>query len=126
MHAKHLKGTYALVHNMLYLRMVGWLRLLLLFFLSILYMEQRTSVLLLLILVGHVSPTSVATIKLAQKKTCIMKLPAHCFDVLQLLDVYCFAPLNNEFKTALNDHVHKTGAREPLRNYGFVNMLCSV
>ena len=82
---------------------------------------------LLLILDGHISHTSIATIELAKKENIsILKLPAHCTDVLQPLDVACFAPLKHYYEAALNDHVHKTGAREPLRKCGFVNMLSSV
>ncbi|XP_068217851.1 uncharacterized protein [Palaemon carinicauda] len=82
---------------------------------------------LLLILDGHISHTSIATVELAKKENIsILKLPAHCTDVLQPLDVTCFAPLKNYYQYALNDLVNNTGAREPLRKCGFVNMLCSV
>ncbi|XP_068229740.1 uncharacterized protein [Palaemon carinicauda] len=82
---------------------------------------------LLLIFDGHISHTSIATFELAKEENIsILKLPAHCTDVLQPLDVACFAPLKNYYQYALNDHVNKTGAREPLRKCGFVNMLCSV
>ncbi|XP_068219986.1 uncharacterized protein [Palaemon carinicauda] len=82
---------------------------------------------LLLILDGHISHTSIATVELAKKENIsILKLPAHCTDVLQPLEVTCFAPLKNYNQYALNDHVNKTGAREPLRKCGFVNMLYSV
>ncbi|XP_068217852.1 uncharacterized protein [Palaemon carinicauda] len=82
---------------------------------------------LLLILDGHTSHTSIATVELAKKENIsILKIPAHCTDLLQPLDVTCFAPLKNYYQYALNDLVNNTGAREPLRKCGFLNMLCSV
>ncbi|XP_068200664.1 uncharacterized protein [Palaemon carinicauda] len=66
---------------------------------------------LLLILDGHISHTSIATVELAKKENIsILKLPAHCTDVLQPLDATCFAPLKNYNQYSLNDHVNKTGA----------------
>lgn len=56
----------------------------------------------------------------------ILKLPPHCTDLLQPLDVACFAPLKVQYEKQLNDFMHKTGAREPLRKAAFVDMLCSV
>ena len=42
------------------------------------------------------------------------------------VDVSCFAPLKAKYDKALNEYVHKMGAREPIRKSGFVNMIYSV
>lgn len=82
---------------------------------------------LLLILDGHLSHTSLKTVELAvQENITILKLPPHCTDLLQPLDVACFAPLKVQYEKQLNDFMHKTGAREPLRKAAFVDMLCGV
>lgn len=82
---------------------------------------------ILLILDGHLSHTSLATVELAkQENISIIKLPAHCTDLLQPLDVACFAPLKSYYDSALMRYVHQTGARAPLQKRGFVNMLCQV
>ena len=82
---------------------------------------------LLLILDGHLSHTSLKTVELAlQENITILKLPPHCTDLLQPLDVACFSPLKVQYEKQLNDFMHKTGAREPLRKAAFVDMLCSV
>ena len=82
---------------------------------------------LLLILDGHLSHTSLKTVELAvQENITILKLPPHCTDLLQPLDVACFAPLKVQYEKQLSDFMHKTGAREPLRKAAFVDMLCSV
>ena len=82
---------------------------------------------LLLIYDGHLSHTSLATIELAMEENItIIKLPAHCTDLLQPLDVACFAPLKSYYDSKLLEHVHQTGARDPLRRNGFVNMLSGI
>ncbi|XP_066946101.1 uncharacterized protein [Macrobrachium rosenbergii] len=82
---------------------------------------------LLLILDGHLSHTSVETIIVAKSENIsIIKLPAHCTDLLQPIDVAYFAPLKSYYDAALQQRVHQTGARVPLQKCGFVNMLCSV
>ena len=82
---------------------------------------------LLLILDGHLSHTTLNTVELAIKEDItILMLPPHCTDLLQPLDIPCFAPLKSRYESELTDFVHKTAAREPLRKAGFVNMLCRV
>lgn len=82
---------------------------------------------LLLILDGHLSHTSLKIVELAiQENITILKLPPHCTDLLQPLDVACFSPLKVQYEKQLSDFMHKTGAREPLRKAAFVDMLCSV
>ena len=82
---------------------------------------------LLLILDGHLSHTTLKTVELAIKEhITILKLPPHCTDLLQPLDVACFSPLKSKYESELTEFVHKTAAREPVRKAGFVNMLCRV
>ncbi|MCL4152262.1 UNVERIFIED_CONTAM: hypothetical protein GTU68_060681 [Idotea baltica] len=82
---------------------------------------------LLLILDGHLSHSSLSTIELAIKENIsIIKLPAHCTDLLQPLDVACFGPLKMYYDKELSAYVQATGGREPLRKASFVNMLCKV
>ena len=70
---------------------------------------------LLLILDGHISHISLNTVDLAMKENIsILKLPAHCTDLLQPLDVACFAPLKKRYDNALTEVVHAAGGNEPL------------
>ena len=62
---------------------------------------------ILLILDGHVSYTSLETIKLARDEhISIVLLPPHCTDVLQPLDKVCFAPLKTYYDQALTGYEH--------------------
>ena len=92
------------------------------------FLEEIKSVCLLILLFGgHMTHTSIETIALARKENVsIIKLPAHCTDLLQPLDVSCFAPLKYFYLKALLEHIQKTGGREPLKKAQFVNMLCRV
>ncbi|XP_018020256.1 uncharacterized protein LOC108676651 [Hyalella azteca] len=82
---------------------------------------------ILLIVDGHISHTSLATVELAaENNITILKLPPHCTDVLQPLDVACFAPLKSYYDKKLLEFTQGTGGREPLRKDRFVNMLSSV
>ena len=81
---------------------------------------------LLLILDGHLSHTTLKTVEVAIKENItILKLPPHCTDLLQPLDVACFSPLKSKYESELTEFVHKTAAQDPLRKAGFVNMLAS-
>ena len=82
---------------------------------------------LLVLLDGHLSHTTLATVELAAKNDItIRKLPPHCMDLLQPLDVACFSPLKSYYDTKLMEFMQSTGGRESLRKHLFVNMLCSV
>lgn len=82
---------------------------------------------LLLIFDGHLTHMSVLTIELAMKENItLLKLPAHCTDVLQPLDVSCFNPLKSYYERELTEQVHKTGAREPLRKAAFGNLISKI
>jgi len=53
--------------------------------------------------------TSIETIGLARKENAsIEKLPAHCTDLLQPLDVNCFAPLKY-YEKALLQYIQQAG-----------------
>ena len=92
------------------------------------FLEETKSVRpLILLFDGHMTHTSIETIELARKENVsIIKLPAHCTDLLQPLDVSCFAPLKYYYEKTLLEHIQQTGGREPLKKAQFVNMLCSV
>lgn len=82
---------------------------------------------ILVVLDGHLSHTSLRTVDLAVKNNItILKLPPHCTDLLQPLDVACFAPLKSYYDSKLLEYTQSTGGRENLRKDLFVNMLCSV
>ena len=82
---------------------------------------------ILLVLDGHTSHTSLNTQDLAVRENItILKLPPHCTDLLQPLDVACFSPLKNYYEIELLKQVQETGAREPLRKAGFVNLLSRI
>ena len=58
--------------------------------------------------------TSIETIGLARKENAsIEKLPAHCTDLLQPLDVNCFAPLKY-YEKALLQYIQQAGGWQPL------------
>ena len=76
---------------------------------------------------GHLTHTPAPTIELAiRENISILKLPAHTTDVLQPLDVACFGPLKSYYEKALTEHVHQTGARQPLRRANFVNLIAGI
>ena len=54
----------------------------------------------------------------------ILKLPPHCTDLLQPLDVSCFSPLKTYYEQVLKTEQGKTGAKEKLGKGEFVNILC--
>ena len=82
---------------------------------------------LLLLFDGQLTHMSIETIDLAiEENISIVKLPAHCTDLLQPLDVSCFSPVKSYYEKVLTDHVHKTAAREPLKKADFVNLLCTI
>lgn len=81
----------------------------------------------LLLFDGHMTHFSIETIKLVKKENVsIVKLPAHCTDLLQPLDVSCFAPLKFYYEKELLQHVQQTEGWQQLRKAQFVNMLCSI
>ena len=83
--------------------------------------------LILLILDGLMTHLSLKTMLLGNEENIsILKLPSHCTDLLQPLDVSCFAPLKSYYETVLHDHVHSTGARDPVRRGLFADLLCKV
>ena len=57
--------------------------------------------------------TSIEAIELARNENVsIIKFPAHCTDLLQPLNVSCFAPLKYFYKKALLKHIQKTGRQD--------------
>ena len=82
---------------------------------------------LLMILDGHSSHKSKKTLRIAKENNIhFLRLPSHTTDLLQPLDVSCFAPIKMRYETKLLDHVHATAAREPLKRSQFADLLCSV
>lgn len=82
---------------------------------------------ILVILDGHLSHTSLKTAQLAMENDItILKLPPHCTDLLQPLDVSCFAPLKSYYEKELLRFTQSTGGRDNLRKDLFVEMLSSV
>lgn len=89
--------------------------------------ETKSTRPILLLLDGHLSHTSLNTIDIARTENIsILKLPAHCTDLLQPLDVACFGPLKSYYEKALIEYVHATGGRAPLQHSGFADMLSKV
>ena len=77
------------------------------------YARAHTDRPILVFFDGHTSHTSKKTRKLAKDRNIeLIKFPAHCTDLLQPLDVGCFAPLKGYYETKLMEHVHATAARE--------------
>ena len=83
------------------------------------FLEENKSVRPLILLFDeHMTHHSIETIKLARKENVsIIKLPVHCMDLLQPLNVSCFAPLKYFYEKALLEHVQKTGGRELLKKH---------
>ena len=82
---------------------------------------------ILLLYDGHMTHTSLNTMQLAIKEgISLVKLPAHCTDLLQPLDVCCFNPLKSYYEEELTKHVHATGGREPLKKADFCNLIGSI
>ena len=79
------------------------------------YVKKRP---LLLIVDGHVSHVSTNVIKIAMDKDItLLKLPLHTTDLLQPLDVACFAPLKkNGKKCSTNGEVSRAA------EYGSINL----
>ena len=50
----------------------------------------------------------------------LVKLPSHCTDILQLLDVTCFNPLNSHYEKSLTEFVHCTGGHDALGKPAFL------
>lgn len=81
---------------------------------------------ILVLLDGHLSHTSLKTSKLAMDNNItILKLPPHCTDLLQPLDVSCFGPLKTYYDAKLSEFTQSTGGRQNLTKDLFVKMLCS-
>ena len=56
----------------------------------------------------------------------IIKMSAHCTDLLQPLNVSCFAPLKSFHEKELTKYVQETGAREALKKGEFCNMISRI
>ena len=79
---------------------------------------------LLLILDGHITHTSLSVIEKAiNEDVTILKLPPHSTDLLQPLDVACFAPLKRLWMKKLNLWINQWGPRLPVRKHNLVNLL---
>ena len=82
---------------------------------------------LLLLFDGHLTHMSIPTILLAMEENIsLLKLPAHCTDTMQPLDVCVFSPLKRCYEAELTEHVASTGARDPLSKSMFVDMICKI
>ena len=76
---------------------------------------------------GHVTHLSAATVELAlAENVSLVKLPAHCTDVLHPLDVSCFSPLKVHYEKFLTEFVHRTGGRQKLTKPAFCNLIASI
>lgn len=79
---------------------------------------------LLLIFDGHLSHVSFDVISHAiDDNITLLKFPPHVTDVLQPLDVACFAPLKKKWEGVLNDWVNAYGTKEPMTRANFANQL---
>ena len=70
---------------------------------------------LLLLFNGHLTHLSLAIFDLViQENISLVKLPAHCTDILQPLDISCFSLLKQKYQKLLTEFVHRTGGRQKL------------
>ena len=82
---------------------------------------------LLLLFDGHLTHLLFATIHLViQENFSLVKLPAHCTDVLQPLDVSCFSPLKQQYEKLLTEFVHRTGGQQKLSKPAFCNLIAKI
>ena len=81
---------------------------------------------ILLIVDGHASHTSLDVVERAiSEEITILKLPPHCTDLLQPLDVSVFKPLKDYYDQELTTEVHKDRAKNAVNHSQFVNIVCS-
>ena len=72
----------------------------------------------------HLTHLSFGTIDLAiHVNITLVKLPAHCTDVLQPLDISCFSPLKEQYEKLLAEFVHRTGGWQILLKSAFYNLI---
>ena len=65
---------------------------------------------ILLVFDCHMTHLSLATVQLAKAENIsLVKLTAHCIDVMQPLDVRCFSPLKSKYEQLFAEFVHCTG-----------------
>ena len=82
---------------------------------------------ILLLFDVHLTHLSAATVELAlAENISLVKLPAHCTDVLQPLDVSSFSPLKARYVRFLTEFVHRTGGRQKLTKPTFCNLIASI
>ena len=82
---------------------------------------------LLLLFDGHLTHLSLATIELAiQENISLVKLPAHCTDAMQPLDISCFSPLKQQYEKLLTEFVHRTGGWQKLSKPAFCNLIAKI
>ena len=76
---------------------------------------------------GHLTHLSAATVELALAEIIsLVKLPAHCADVLQLLDVSCSSSPKAYYEKFLTELVHRSGCYQNLTRSDFCNMIASI
>ena len=76
---------------------------------------------------GHLSHLMIDIVLLAKKENIsFLKLPAHCTDLLQPLDVAVFSSLKSHYEQELTNHVHSTLGTQPLSKALFTNFLSRV
>lgn len=56
---------------------------------------------ILLVFDGHMTHLSLATLQLTKAANSLVKLPAHCTDVMQPLDISCFKPRKSKYEQLL-------------------------
>jgi hypothetical protein len=91
------------------------------------FIEEKGISPVLLIVDGHSSHTSIQTLRKATASgVSILRLPAHCTDLLQPLDVGVFSPLKAHWNTMLvNYNTGHEGSRQVAKNT-FMEMLADV
>ena len=76
---------------------------------------------------GHMTHLNPDTVRLAlQGNISLVKLPAHCTDALQPLEVCCFSPIKIRYEQELISVVHQTMGRQTLTKAGFSDMICKI
>ena len=120
-------GTKALPNTLYGTSKNGWINAKIFYQWLEYFIEMVTERPILLILDGHSSHTDFHVVELANANEIYMvKLPPHCTDLLQPLDVACFSPVKTYYEKKLLDFSQtRGGAEKPLRNQ-FVNLVCKV
>ena len=91
------------------------------------FIKKVETTTILLVFDCHMTHLSLATVQLAKAENIsLVKLTAHCIDVMQPLDVRCFSPLKSKYEQLFAEFVHCTGGGQQLSKAAFCNLISTI